>query len=333
MEERENRTITLPFAVLLLSLMGMFLLAGCGRKKQADYNGKYIYYIDANETKLVYEEYTPKNDQTEKQIEEYIRQLQKDPSDIAKKKVLLDDVKVEEYNLDDTGHLTLYMNAAYGNLTGISEILRRAAIVKTLCQVDGVFSIQFYVAGQPLTDSNMTPVGYMSEESFVDNTGGTSAYQKTARMNIYFSDTTGNHLEMLTVDITYDATIPLEQLAMEQLIKGPYSILGIDEKRALPTIPEGTELNKITIKDKTCYVDLSSEFLKKRADVSAEVTIYSVVNTLSELSTINKVQFSIDGEQALTYNETLDFSGVFERNLDIVNDNEKISNNKKENGE
>ena len=50
------------------------------------------------------------------------------------------------------------------------------------------------------------------------------------------------------------------------------------------------------------------------------MAIYSVVNTLVELSTINKVQFSIDGEQVLTYNDSVNFGESFERNLDIVKD-------------
>ena len=47
-------------------------------------------------------------------------------------------------------------------------------------------------------------------------------------------------------------------------------------------------------------------------------SIYSVVNTLIELPNVNKVQFSIDGEQVLKYNESMSFGEPFERNLDIV---------------
>jgi germination protein M len=43
-----------------------------------------------------------------------------------------------------------------------------------------------------------------------------------------------------------------------------------------------------------------------------------VVNTLTELPNVDKVQFSIDGQQATLYNDTINFGTVFERNLDIV---------------
>ena len=84
------------------------------------------------------------------------------------------------------------------------------------------------------------------------------------------------------------------------------------------TIPSGTKVNKISVKDNTCYLDLSSDFLDKRDNISDEVTIYSVVNTLVKLSNINKVQFSIDGEQVLLYNDSINFGEPFERNLDLV---------------
>ena len=74
----------------------------------------------------------------------------------------------------------------------------------------------------------------------------------------------------------------------------------------------------MSVKENTCYLDLSDDFLKKPADISENVAIYSVVNTLTELPNINKVQFSIDGEQVMLYNEYVGFGEPFETNLDIV---------------
>jgi germination protein M len=294
------------------------LCCGCSFQKKQEYTGNYVFCLDANETKVTFEEYTPKAKKRDKLVKEYLEQLQTEPEDISLRKALPDDVVVDEYMFDDANQLTLYFSSGYGKLKDVSEILRRAAIVKTLSQIDGVDGIQFYVAGQPLTDSNLNAVGYMTADSFIDNTGGETTYKQKATLTMYFSDSTGRSLVKVPVDITYDATIPLEQLAVEQLIKGPYSIDGVDPDKVEATIPEKTELNKITVKENICYVDFSEEFLEKRTNISAEATIYSVVNTLVELSNINTVQFSINGEQVLLYNDTIDFGSTFERNLDIV---------------
>ena len=63
------------------------------------------------------------------------------------------------------------------------------------------------------------------------------------------------------------------------------------------TVPGGTRLNSIMIRDNVCYVDFSKEFMNVQAEVNSEIVIYSIVNTLCELSDVNKVQFTIDGEQ------------------------------------
>lgn len=304
--------------VICLFAMSSFL-SGCKSKKDSDnYNGYYIFGIDATETKVSYERYQPSEESTRKLIDEFIKKLKQEPNDISMKKAIPDDVDIDDYKLTDSGELSLYLNAAYSNYTGTSEILRRAAIVKTLCQIPAVNAIEFYVAGQPLTDSKMDAIGLMTADVFIDNTGGEKSYEQSALLHLYFSSNTGTSLIETPVEITYDATIPLEQLVIEQLMKDPSSIKGIKDKGLLSTIPKGTTLNKVTIKEQTCYVDFSKEFLNKPDTITDEVAIYSVVNTLVELPTINKVQFSINGEQVSMYNDNINFGDSFTRNLDIV---------------
>ena len=297
---------------------GFILCTGCQKNSDEDYKGYYIFGLDANETKVAYEKYTPVSKNTEELVEEFLNKMSDKPEDVYMKKAVPDDVTIDNYVISEEGSLSIYFNSSYGNYTGVPEILRRAAIVKTLCQVPGVEDVQFYVAGQPLTTSNMEAVGIMTASQFIDNTGGETSYKQNATLNMYFSDYKGTALVEVPVEITYDATIPLEQLAIEQLMKGPYSIEGINKKSVLPTIPAGTRLNNVTIKENTCYVDFSSDFLNKRKSVTSDVAIYSVVNTLVELPAINKVQFSIDAGQVLEYSDSVGFGELFERNLDLV---------------
>ena len=297
---------------------GFILCTGCQKNSDEDYKGYYIFGLDANETKVAYEKYTPVSKNTEELVEEFLNKMSDKPEDVYMKKAVPDDVTIDNYVISEEGSLSIYFNSSYGNYTGVPEILRRAAIVKTLCQVPGVEDVQFYVAGQPLTTSNMEAVGIMTASQFIDNTGGETSYKQNATLNMYFFDYKGTALVEVPVEITYDATIPLEQLAIEQLMKGPYSIEGINKKSVLPTIPAGTRLNNVTIKENTCYVDFSSDFLNKRKSVTSDVAIYSVVNTLVELPAINKVQFSIDGGQVLEYSDSVGFGEPFERNLDLV---------------
>ena len=54
--------------------------------------------------------------------------------------------------------------------------------------------MQFYVAGQPLTTSNMEAVGIMTASQFIDNTGGETSYKQNATLNMYFLIIKGQHL-------------------------------------------------------------------------------------------------------------------------------------------
>jgi len=302
-------------SLLFISVL-LISLAGCGRSEK-EYKGYYIYCTDTNETKVEGEKYTPKNKDMDGLIKEFLRQMDREPENISLKKAIPENVTLDDYAVNSEGDLCLYWTASYGNYTGISEILRRAAIVKTLCQVPGVETVEFYVAGQPLTDSNMNAVGFMTADSFIDNTGK-EAYTQNTTLMVYFSNKSGTKLKKVPVETTYDATIPLEQLAVDQLIAGPAAIKDVSGTELLKTIPDGTKINKISVKENTCYLDLTEDFMEKRPDISDSVAIYSVVNTLTELPNINKVQFSIEGEQVMLYNDYVGFGEPFETNLDIV---------------
>ena len=74
----------------------------------------------------------------------------------------------------------------------------------------------------------------------------------------------------------------------------------------------------MNVKDGVCYVDVDSMFLTQIYNVTAEVTIYSIANSLAELSNVNKVQISVNGDTSVNYKENISLSTVFERNLELV---------------
>lgn len=229
-------------------------------------------------------------------------------------------VDVKEFEIKD-GQLFIYFSSAYVNLEPIDEVLLRAAIVKTLCQVDGVEYVEFFVEDETL-EIDGQPVGAMSELSFMDSIGGDGATQDKY-VTLFFSDVSGKGMKEITVRLTYDMTVPLARLLIEQLLAGPEKMERVNTSDVRASIPEGTKLNSLTIRDHVCYVDFSKEFVNVQAEVKSEIVIYSIVNTLCELSDINKVQFTIDGEQQEAYGDTKEFDQPFERNLDLVSGGSK----------
>lgn len=291
------------------------LLTACSAKEESVENTYKLYYINKEETKLVTEGYTPAGDSKEELVEDFIHALKQENENTEYQTALPSDVEVLGYSFGEAGQLILNFSPSYYTvLTGIREILARAAYVKTFCQIDEIENVEFNVNGQPLNLTGDMPVSTMMKKTdFIENTGQMSGFSQNAYVTIYFSNIAGTGLLQANREVDYDGIMSVEQLIIEQLIAGPVE----GEYGMIATLPEGTMLNSITTQDGICYVDFNEEFLKKLSDVSEQVTIYSVVNSLVEQSNINKVQFLINGEKQKVY-QTLTFDGLFERNLDII---------------
>lgn len=94
------------------------------------------------------------------------------------------------------------------------------------------------------------------------------------------------------------------------LIDGP----SINNSKAIATIPKGTKLLNIIIKEGICYVDFSSEIQKNHLGGSAGeyMTVNSIVKTLTQFSSIHKVQILIEGKIVPTLVGHLDISKPLE---------------------
>ena len=132
-------------------------------------------------------------------------------------------------------------------------------------------------------------------------------------LHLYFANEDGTGLvEENRRNVVYSSNISLEKLVMEKLVAGP------EADGAYPTINPQTKVISVTVKDGTCYVNLDEAFLNQPYNVSAEVTVYSIANSLVELSNINRVQISIGGESNILYREKMNLNDVYERNLDML---------------
>lgn len=273
-------------------------------------NEYQVYYIDGKSSGIVSEAYVPMGNTKEQLVKELIEVLQIDPSNMVYKKAIPEGIAILDYLIIDD-QLIINFDAKYSELKGISEVLCRATIVKTLCQIQGIDFVLFNVNGQPLIDSNGVQTGLMTAEFFIENTGAETNYKVT----LYFANETGDFLKKIDRNIFYTGTSSIEELVINQIINGPTEI-GL-----YATIPEGTTLLNVSTKESICYVDLNEKYLEKLPGISDDVAIYSIVNSLVELPGINRVQFRINGQPMETFQNT-NFGVLFERNLTINEDNQ-----------
>lgn len=302
--------------VFLVLLLLTAFLAGCqgsGNTQQTE--GAYsVYYLNKNQTTILPLSYIPQSKSTGSLVKELLEQLAVQPDKVDHLPPI-SGFKLLSSKLDE-GVLTLDFSTEYREMDTVKEILVRGAIVNTLCQVTGVKNVAFTVNGDPLSNADGNPVGNMTADQFIFNVGKEINTYEKVRLHLYFADEEGTKLVDTYRTVVYNSNISMEKLVVEELLKGPNSSV------VYPTLNPGAKIINVASKDGVCYVSFDSTFLTEPYNVSPEVAIYSLVNSLTELSSINKVQISIDGDTTQSFLESISFQTVFQRNLGIVQSSE-----------
>ena len=295
----------------LLAILFGLMLAACGEQKDDEENILQVYYVSNSETKVEVHSHAMECTEPAEQLDELIQCLSTNPEKLEYKAPLTMGFQLLGVRCEE-GKVQLDVDAAYLELPDITEILVRAAIVRTLTQLDNVTYVGITVEGNQLYDSMGSLVGWMNAEQFINNDGNEINTYEQVRVKLYFASEDGTNLIAAYREKHYSTNTPLERFVVEELIAGP-TIEGL-----YPSINPATKIISVMTKDGICYVNLDENFLTVQGNVSTDVSIYSIVNSLVELSSINKVQILINGEVPSSFTST-----TFERNLDIVTTLEK----------
>lgn len=310
------------YIIILSLLMGIAtIISGCSDNSKnkevidpATPGYIKLYFINPESTKLVAKDYVLELEEkrpVESKIQNIINALSTQKELASYKAVINDSYNYLGCTVYDT-YVSLNFDDGYTRMEASTEVLVRAALVKSVIQLPEVSSVEITVNGQPIADGYGQVIGIMNEDSFVEKNGSDGSYNQYGDVTLYFANTKGNKLKEYPLQMEVSNNAPIEQLIIEQLIAGPY------RDGYQNTIPKETKVLKTSVKDGICYVNLNQAFLDAMPEVKDEITIYAIVNSLVDLPTVNKVQFTIDGKKMEKYREILPFDGIFERKLDLV---------------
>ncbi len=131
-------------------------------------------------------------------------------------------------------------------------------------------------------------------------------------VNLYFSDSQAMYLVLEKRKILKTST--LARHIVNELIKGPVN------PDLYPTIPEGTSINEVYIAGDIAYIDLSEEVFKNHPGGSSGelMTVYSIVNTLTEIPPIKGVQILVEGNERESLVGHVDISRPLLRDEDWI---------------
>lgn len=306
----------------ITAVTGCSIQSGSDTKKETTKESASLdkitgYYLNHDETKLIPKNITLKSKNATAKVKEALKQIRGVETNLEYQTPFIKGLLVEKVLLDKN-QLYVYFNKEYDNLSDVREVLLRAAIVKTVIQIHGIDCVSFYVKDLPLVDHLGKMVGVMTKDSFVENIGAQMNNIITTSITLYYATEDGNNLVPVESDIYTSSNVSREKMVLEHLIEGA-KVEGL--KKA---IPDSTKLLSVATMDGICFVNFDSGFLKYNYDISESVVIYSIVNTLCELPTVNKVQISVNGETKMKYRDKMRLDEVYGRNLDMVIDAAKF---------
>ncbi len=163
------------------------------------------------------------------------------------------------------------------------------AIIVVILLGGGVLYFLFYNKNAETEVNEIIPEEEISEEQM---------RQTIVSLYFYNENTKSLVPEGRLIDVKELVEKPYDKL-MELLMQGP------NNTELSKTIPEGTKVNKIELKGDTLYIDFSKEFVDNHegGEEKEKATIYSIVNTMTNLTEINSIKILINGEENKAFND------------------------------
>lgn len=316
----------ISYVIFLISLLSLVALCGCGKgaksaqekqektesqeqvtKEGADKKkGSTIdlYYLNAQEDgfKKVSCKLQHSDDPTEAANEVLYKLSDTENSNTNKYKAsIFDGVVINDVSVN-RGKATIDFGAGYIQLSHAQEVLLRTSVVKSLLQIKGISGVLFSVNGSSLLDSDKVPVGLMDSSTILTDDSQVNIYSAKKKVKLYYTNETGDKLIPYLKELTVTDNVPLETQVLLALKNPPAS-----KKNLKSPLPSDVYVNQTQILNNVCYVDLSSEVEKAAVNVKEKVTVYAMVNSLTDLDTAYQVQFTIDGKKVNKLNEFENF--------------------------
>ncbi len=107
----------------------------------------------------------------------------------------------------------------------------------------------------------------------------------------------------------------MARLIVNALIKGPN-----EKSILLPSVLPETKVRDVYVSGDTAYVDFDGDSLERYRGGSIQemLAAYSIINSLVQITDVNKVQFSIDGEKKSSLGGHIYFDEPFEKDMSMV---------------
>ena len=181
--------------------------------------------------------------------------------------------------------IEITLSEEYAQLTGIGLTLANTCLVWTLTEYANVERVELYCDnGADLMDGNRQ----LTRDLYRPNAEAT---EREYTCHLYFTDAEQRYLIPTVRKVVASENLPI--YILYQLLEGP------QEEGLVATMPKSTRLLEFRLENGIATVDFSDEFVsnRPRTALSERMTLYSIVNSLTELDDINGVRILVEGEK------------------------------------
>lgn len=274
--------------LLALALSALFLFsAGCSSIDHTEGEAIQFYYCVSSD-KHFGPAIEAETDYLENpSVSNVMSRLLEGPWDPNLSAIIPEGTFLQDWTLE-RGELKLDFSEAFGRLTGISLTRGEYCIVLTMTQLEGVDTVSITVDGQDLPGSGTRT---MSADDVVLR--GETEDPVTISTQLYYplSDASGLGVEYREIEVTSTDAVDQANAILRELAQGP-----TEEEMSGFLNGMGTlSVSKIT--GKTCIVEIDNATLECICNPKEQFTLnlYAIVDSLTELGTIEQVSFQLDG--------------------------------------
>lgn len=192
------------------------------------------------------------------------------------------------------GNLHLNLNDTFAQLSGIDLSLACACLARTCLELTDATTIRIRANGAMLNGS--TYVILSNDNLFLADD---SLDKLRTDLTLYYTDKDRRYLLGHSISVNLAAQDDVVSYLVEQLMTAP-SGMGL-----VSALPSGTKLLGSRISDGVCTLDFSMDFELNAFPQSyaQRTTLLSLVNTLTQLEDIQKVEFHIEGSLMARYRQ------------------------------
>lgn len=288
---KNKKKMFVPFIVIAVIICAVVLIGYISRDYNSHiYNGD-LYYFNESATSIVAETREIKYKDKHELVKNVLEQLMKSPENRKYQRIIEKKTKLLSVDDIDSGQVVVNFSREFITGNNTKDILAVYAVVKSLCAIGNVNSVKVIIEGKDISSADGSYIGYLSDSDI--NLSTDTYNSETREITLYFPEKDGEKLQRERRSIKVTDQQPIAHYIISELIKGTEDI---NLTRALNP---STVLLSVETSDRVCFVNFNSSFIDKNkgTPLQERLAVYAIVSSLTELDTIDRVQFLINGKR------------------------------------